>query len=329
MTSARSGSQILDLPDLSARGPFLPNLLAVSAAIADAMSGPVRPHRRDARIARSGIELPAASRSVTLTAFRQARRELPTPMVADGVRTPSRVANSMTSFLVQHPEANILVDPAICDGIRERVLPQLPAPMRGLVTPPPSVASVRSSLLERGLSFGDIDFALPTHLHWDHVSGLVDAPEVPIRVLEREWCWAMDGVRAPAGVARRGLVDRSVDFYELDGPPVLGFARSQDLFGDGSITAVDMSGHTPGSVGFLLHLGDTGTGPRWALLVGDAIWHTVQLPRVRGKGLARVFDSDRRAALEVIRTVSGLDASVVIVPSHDPDAAAPFMQIAV
>ncbi|WP_425726356.1 MBL fold metallo-hydrolase [Gordonia sp. DT219] len=269
--------------------------------------------------------LPSASGTVTLTTFRQVRREPATPIVAAGVRSPARVGNAMTSFLVRHAAANILVDPAICADVHRRVLPQLPAPMRALVAPPASVVSVRDSLEDVGLTFADIDFALPTHLHWDHVSGLVDAPDLPMRVTEREWHWAMDGRRAPSGVARRALVDRMVDFYELDGPPVLGFPRSHDMFGDGSVTVLEMSGHTPGSVGFLLHLGERAAPqPRWVLLVGDAVWHNVQIRYRRGKGLSRLFDSDRRTAFDVIRILSALDSSVAIVPSHDPDAASPF-----
>ena len=326
MTSTRASRDLLDAPDLSARESVIRSLLSVSGAFADALTGTLRPHGR--RHGRTGVDaaLPTASRAVVLTAFRQVRRDLPTPMVAEGVHSPARVGNAMTSFLLRHPEANILVDPAICDDVHHRVLPQLPAPLRAVVAPPASVTSVNSSLAAAGLTFADIDFALPTHLHWDHVSGLVDAPDVPIQITDREWRWAMEGSRAPAGVARRALTDRVVDRYELDGPPVLGFPRSHDLFGDGSVTVLDMSGHTPGSVGFLLHLGDTGTArPQWALLVGDAVWHHLQIAHLRAKGLSRAFDSDRRASMEVVRTLSQLDTSIAIVPSHDPDAAAQFL----
>ncbi|NNC13659.1 MBL fold metallo-hydrolase [Planctomonas sp. JC2975] len=326
MTATRPNSSAGGAPDISARGRLFPSLLTVAGAMADVMTGAIRPHRQTLARSSGAAGLPAARETVTLTAFRQVRREVATPTVADGLRHPARVGNAMTSFLVRHPDANILVDPAICDDVHHRVLPQLPAPLRALVAPPASVASTQSSLRDAGLSFADIEFALPTHLHWDHVSGLVDAPEIPIRVTEREWRWAMAGVLAPAGVARRALVGREVDYYDLDGPPLLGFARSHDLFGDGSVTVLDMSGHTPGSVGFLLHLDDgRGTGrPHWALLVGDAAWHTVQVTNVRGKGLARAFDSDRSGALEVIRTLSELDESIAIVPSHDAEAAVRF-----
>jgi len=66
------------------------------------------------------------------------------------------------------------------------------------------------------------------------------------------------------GGVRDSLEGRTTIDYELDGPPVLTFTRSHDLFGDGSVVLVDLAGHTPGSVGVLLH---TSAGP--VLLAGD------------------------------------------------------------
>ena len=100
-------------------------------------------------------------------------------------------------------------------------------------------------------------------------------------------------IRRTGGRVRDSLEGRTTIDYDLDGPPVLTFTRSHDLFGDGSVVLVDLAGHTPGSVGVLLH---TSAGP--VLLAGDAAWHTYQVEDIRQKssypgGLA---DEDRAEA---------------------------------
>lgn len=314
-----------DAPDLSSRTPRLPVLARSVGAAAALLLDPLRSDRPDpafeATLPDAGLPTPSAT--VSLTAFAQVARPVPTFAIVRGVREPARVLSSMTTFLVRHPSATFLIDPAICDGIRDRVLPQLPQPMRAVVTPPPDVISVTDSLDDLDVLPSDIDFALPTHLHWDHVSGLVDLPHVPIRTSRAEWNWAMGGSRAPQGVVRRPLENRAVTFYDLDGPPVLTFERSHDLFGDGSVVLVDMSGHTPGSVGVLLHLGEGD----WALMAGDAVWHLLQVERVRPTGSfpGRLTDLDRVGAMRTVRRLAALDRRIAIVPTHDPDAAARYV----
>ncbi|MFC8800711.1 MBL fold metallo-hydrolase [Promicromonospora sp. NPDC057138] len=315
-----------DAPDLSSRTPRLPVVArSVGAAAALLLDG-IRPDRPDEAF-RSSLPdagLPEPSAAVTLTAFAQVARPVPTFAIVRGVRKPARVLSSMTSFLVRHPSATFLIDPAICDGVRDRVLPQLPQPMRAVVTPPADVISVTGSLDDLGIPPEDIDFALPTHLHWDHVAGLVDLPQIPIRTSRAEWEWAMGTARAPLGVVRRPLENRAVTLYELDGPPVLTFERSHDLFGDGSVVLVDMAGHTPGSVGVLLHLGEGD----WALMAGDAVWHLLQVEKVRPTASfpGRLTDADRAGAMRTLRRLAALDGRIAIVPTHDPDAAARYLR---
>ncbi|MFD6443980.1 MBL fold metallo-hydrolase [Promicromonospora sp. NPDC060204] len=315
---------VSDAPDLSSRAPLLPVLGRAVAALVALSSDRRHPRLPDEAFRRSlrNVGLPTPAVSVTLTAFEQVARSVPTMAIVQGLRDPARVRNSMTAFLVRHPTATFLMDPAICGDLDQRVLPQLPKPLRAAVTPPADVISVTESLAQAGLDADDIDFALPTHLHWDHVSGLVDLPSIPVRTSHAEWNWAMDGRRAPLGVARRALENRDVSFYELDGPPVLTFERSHDLFGDGSVVLVDMAGHTPGSVGVLLHLG----AGRWALMAGDSVWHTLQVQTVRPTASfpGRLADADRTTAFQTVQRLAAVGPEVVIVPTHDHDASARY-----
>jgi glyoxylase-like metal-dependent hydrolase (beta-lactamase superfamily II) len=227
----------------------------------------------------------------------------------------------MTTFLVEHPQARFLVDPAVCADVHARVLPQLAKPLPRFVAPEKPVIGLADMLGRVNLDVADIDFALPTHLHWDHVSGLLELPaSVPVSTNAVEHDWALAGPVAPLGVARGPLLGRDFEFYELDGPPVSTFTRSHDVFGDGSVILVDLPGHTPGSVGVLLATDD---GSR-VLLAGDSIWHGLQAALLRGTApfLGRITDYDHDGeAFATIHRLHVLPNEITVVASHDHAAA--------
>jgi N-acyl homoserine lactone hydrolase len=283
-----------------------------------------RPRKRDerllGRITDAGV--PAARASVTLTVLPQSARQVPTAIVAEGAFRPRRIEMGDRAFLVEHPSARFLIDPALCEDVHTRVLPDLMLPLRLAVSPQRPVLGLGDALDAVSLGLGDIDFVLPTHLHWDHVSGVLELSyDVPLRVSVAEHEWATSDGRSNVPV--RSLAGRTLAPYALDGPPVLTFERSHDLFGDGSVVLVDMSGHTPGSVGVLLTLGDS----ERVLLCGDAVWHTKQVELIREKapfpGL--IADLDRSATFATIHRLHALPKSVRLIPSHDRDASLPWV----
>ncbi|MFI5778322.1 MBL fold metallo-hydrolase [Nocardia sp. NPDC051570] len=261
--------------------------------------------------------IPQARTTVRLTALLQGRMSAPATIVAEGVRSLRELPMAMGAFLVEHPRARILVDPALCAGVHDRVLlPGMSLPVRMLVSPDKPVLGMADALAARDLTGADIDFALATHLHWDHVSGLLELPDsLELRVPAIEYEWAMTGAYAPYGVVRAPLRERAVGHLELDGPPVLTFPRSHDVFGDGAVVLVDLAGHTPGSIGVLLAVDD---GTR-VLLAGDAIWNTLQVELIREKAPmpGRLFDADRDLAFETIQRLHALPDGIEIIASHD------------
>lgn len=254
-----------------------------------------------------------------LTALPQARLSAPAAVVAEGARRPWRFELGMTSFLVEHPQARFLVDPSMCHDVHTRVLPELPGPLRAFVAPYRPVTGMLEALERVGLGPEALDFALPTHLHWDHVSGLAELPRLAIRTTEPERSFALDGPEPPLAFARSPLVGREAQTYELDGPPVLTLPRSHDLFGDGAVVLVDLAGHTPGSVGVLLTL----DGGRLVLLAGDAVWHGMQARLLREKAPfpGRLVDTDRNGAFATVHRLHALPDTVELVASHDRRAA--------
>jgi glyoxylase-like metal-dependent hydrolase (beta-lactamase superfamily II) len=124
--------------------------------------------------------------------------------------------------------------------------------------------------------------------------------------------------RVRPATLRDALVGVQPSTFELDGPPVLTFPRSKDLLGDGSVVAVDISGHTAGSVGFLLAL----DGGRRVLLCGDAVWHRRQIWSLREKAPmpGRIADADREATWRMLHRLHALPPEIEVVPAHDLDA---------
>lgn len=286
----------------------------------------LRPRRPDRRLLSQLVDAgaPRASRTVGLTALIQGTQRAPRAVVAEGVWRPVTVDLGMTTFLVEHPRARILVDPAMCANVHDRVLRDMPTALRLLVAPDRPVSGMPDALEAVGLTPADIDLVLPTHLHWDHVSGLLDLPSsLPVTTSRAERDFALADV-TPLGVVTGPLSGRPFAFRELDDRPVLTFARSHDLFGDGSVVLVALPGHTPGSVGVLLAL----DGGRSVLLAGDAAWHTAQITHLREKAPlpGRLVDADRDAAFATLHRLHALPGSVTVVPAHDRNAAAEFLR---
>jgi glyoxylase-like metal-dependent hydrolase (beta-lactamase superfamily II) len=177
------------------------------------------------------------------------------------------------------------------------------------------------ALAKRGLASRDLDFVFLTHVHWDHAGGLRDL-KLPVKVASVEWQWALP---VPAGFDHGRLSQQlpatlTVDPFGYEGPPLLGFAASHDLFGDGAAIAVPLPGHTPGHAGLLLRLK---SGKR-VLLAGDAAF----TGEGASKGLARthlwgrLVDWDRDEvgrSLARLQAAHKADPQLQIVPGHAGD----------
>lgn len=296
-----------------------PGLWACCSAFAQAPVGLFRPRRADLNFLTqlSDAGLPATTRTVTVRALRQTPKWVPTVGVAEGARTPGRIPIALTAFVVEHPRARFVVDPGLCADVGVRVLSQLPAVLRPAVGPPDGAITTATALTE-ALGETQVDFALPTHLHWDHVCGLLDLPSMPVHVHSCELEWVTRGPVAPVGGVRESLQHRTVTTYTLDGPPILTFERSHDLFGDGAVQLVDLAGHTPGSIGLLVNTTDGRV-----LLAGDATWHGLGVEHIRQKPSypGAFADDDRDASFRTLHRLHAVKDRVRIVPTHDHTAA--------
>lgn len=107
-----------------------------------------------------------------------------------------------------------------------------------------------------------------THLHFDHIGGLIDlAPETavfggPGDAGERSWTNTLVGRPADTILKDKGPLRE----WAFRADPGGRFTGVLDLFGDGSVWALHVPGHSPGSTAYLVN---TTQGPK--LVVGDAV----------------------------------------------------------
>jgi len=114
---------------------------------------------------------------------------------------------------------------------------------------------------------GRLDGVLLTHLHLDHIMGLPDVPSgTPVYTGPGE-----TRVSGFLNLFSRGTTDRLLEGvgplreWRFEPDPSGRFEGVLDVFGDGSLWALLVPGHTPGSTAFAVR---TTEGP--ALLLGDA-----------------------------------------------------------
>ena len=132
-------------PPAGPAGPAARDYLAAGAGFVRGMARPRRPDRRllDS-IADAG--LPEGERTVTVRALPQVSRAVPAGGIVEGAGLRRSLRNAMTTFVVEHPDALFLVDPAYCREAPARALAEIPGLLRRLVTPPPATIATVDAL---------------------------------------------------------------------------------------------------------------------------------------------------------------------------------------
>lgn len=224
---------------------------------------------------------------------------------------------TMGGVVVQHPGGTLLFDTGFGRDVKAQIA-ELPLPMRASATYVYGTPIV-DQLQRAGIAWQSFAGIVPTHVHWDHVSGVPDMPGIPVWLPKAERDFVDDGGLASQLIRRLGDVKYRI--YDFPSGPYLGFARSYDVFGDGSVVLVHAGGHTPGSV---LAFITPPSGPRYAL-IGDLAWQAegVSLPAERPWLTRTLVDFDPALVREVLVRLHRLQKrypDLVIVPAHDPKA---------
>lgn len=224
---------------------------------------------------------------------------------------------SMTALLIHHPKGDLLIDTGFGKDVDEHVK-RLPWIMQKLTTygkGKPAAAQLSAA----GIDPHKLAGIILTHAHWDHVSGLDGFEGVPVMVDSAEMNFIGEKTRNTELL--NSFKDINYKQYEFEGGPYLGFARSHDVYGDGSVVIVPSPGHTPGSVVVFVTLP---MGMRYALL-GDLVWQTedVEIPSERPWPVRRLLGEDDAEVRENIARVNAISKKfprIQMLPAHDARA---------
>jgi glyoxylase-like metal-dependent hydrolase (beta-lactamase superfamily II) len=223
------------------------------------------------------------------------------------------------AFLVRHPSAGaILVD----TGLHPSIATDGRQNFGGLANRygKPTLAAgedVPSQLRARGLDPGEVPVVVMTHLHLDHSSAISEFPRSTFVVSEAEWRAAASG-----GVGdgyRRSHYDyafeyRTVDFDRPSISSYASFARTFDLFGDGSVRLAFTPGHSAGHLSVICRLAQ-----RDFVIGGDAVYYEGQLSGDLAPPPRPQDAHNWRRSVQELRLFRSQFPDAVITPGHDPE----------
>ena len=136
----------------------------------------------------------------------------------------------------------------------------------------PNAGQLLANLTAAGTDPKSVTDIFISHVHGDHVGGLVDAngalnfPNAKIHIAKAEWKF-LEGLGAEK--AKNIGVSNYDALVAAMKPKVDAFAPGSELV-KGTVKAVDIKGHTPGHSGYLIT-----QGPDSLLYVGDSMHHSI------------------------------------------------------
>lgn len=222
--------------------------------------------------------------TLAATALRDGALEFPNDNQVFGVgRTPQEVASVLGAAGLATDKLQLSVQPLLVKSADRVLLFDTGAASNF----GPTAGKLPASLAAAGVDPNSVTDIFISHVHGDHVGGLVDSSgnlvfaNAAIHLSAPEWEF-LRGLDAQAA-ASMGLAQHAA-FVAAITPRVAAFAPGADIL-PGVVKAVEIKGHTPGHSGYLI-----GTAPDTLLYIGDAAHHSVV--SVQKPEWAIAFDGD-------------------------------------
>jgi glyoxylase-like metal-dependent hydrolase (beta-lactamase superfamily II) len=222
---------------------------------------------------------------------------------------PGKMALPLLVGKIEHPAGNVYVDAGLGKTTRNHTFPRFPLSSKGAEIPPGFALAEQASETP-GL-------VLMTHLHYDHVGGLLDlTQETEVWTTTKEW--TSRGTSNVAFPEKQMLSSVRWNVIQLEA----GHAQERlgrpavDVRGDGTIWYLSTPGHTPGAASVLVHASNAA----W-LFIGDIAWVDAHLESQRRPKWVSIFVDGRpkqqRSALAWARQLRRECPSLQIIPGHE------------
>ena len=158
--------------------------------------------------------------------------------------------------------------------------------------------TLAEQLAEVGLKPADIDIVGISHMHSDHTGQAAEMPQAELLIGKADF----DQTKGK---------DDPFGSWRSDGAKVRAVTGDTDVFGDGSVVALHLPGHTPDHLALLVKLA---SGP--VLLTGD-LYHSRDAREKRG---VPPFNTSREETLQSMDTFEKLakDTGAKVVIQHEP-----------
>ena len=232
-----------------------------------------------------------------------------------------RVTLPVFAYLIRHPRGLILVDAGWSRAVSPRGEPDAAALSREVPGPGARLLmgwveegrTAAEQLRALGVGGEDLFCLLLTTLDADHVSGARELTGVKrVLIPQEELFWSY---RAGAGRGRPLTEGLPVEPFWYHGSTDAPTGWACDLFGDGSVSLVNLPGHTNGTCGVLLR-----SGGRFLVLCSDAGYGKRSWGEPVTAGYAFNAPQARRT-LAWLRAKSREDGCAGILAAHDPELA--------
>lgn len=239
---------------------------------------------------------------------------------------PRRISHN--AVLIRHPKATFLYDTGMSSDIYF-YLQQQSLLFKNTLAKFTFEQSIANHLHDLDMKPRDLDFVLLSHLHWDHVSGIPDLPNVTLRINRVEYNAAQYVLfDLHHGLSRALMCDNPVELFECKGPAYGSFHSSHDLFGDGSIVLVPLPGHTAGNTGLILHRANGAP----LFLLGDAAWvaDNYLRPATMHPFIWNGVTSDDATACQTLMNLHSFarrHPEIFLIAMHDAQAQEAFMNV--
>jgi len=297
-------------------------LLVVGTIVLLVRSRPMPEASPHARAVPSFAALPE---NVQICWLEYTRREAPGGVAMAGLSPKSPWNVTTSGLLVRHPRGDVVIDLGFSSHFEEEIRdypPILRFRLEQTRAEGDTVQSTPDAIRAAGADPDKLTWAIVSHAHIDHAGGLVDMPRVPVLLPQEEIDFFVryrDQKTRNVIPAHARAVEGRTTALHFENKPYETFDESADVFGDGSIIIVKLSGHTPGSIGTFVNV-----SPRRRIFhVGDTVNVVEAIEARRPKSIVMAStDHDPAAANAVVSRLAQLHAMVpdlAILPAHDRD----------